>query len=121
MTHQFETLEDKYPVFRELRNLMDLSVVAALIAKEGLLERAQVEIPLIVDETQLQLPRYHTPQAVPTQCSFIKLTGSWLVTASGGVQVDSWSVVANKTIAPELHEVRTQAFANDGQGSWWWN
>ncbi|HZN32627.1 MAG TPA: DUF1598 domain-containing protein, partial [Pirellulaceae bacterium] len=50
MTEHYDKLAVKEPVFGDLRNLMDLCVVAALIHKEGLLERAILQIPTMQDK-----------------------------------------------------------------------
>ncbi len=119
MTEKFDALAQKEPAFRELRNLMDMAVVAALISKESLLERSGLEIPLFVDATQLPTPVYNTPKTVPTQCSFVRLTGSMLVTASGGVQVDSWSVVEQTEIVNDLATTRSAALQSSAKQFWW--
>ncbi len=120
MTDKFDSLAQKEPAFRELRNLMDMSVVAALLAKENLLERSSLEIPLFTDESQLPTPGYNVPKSVPTQCSLVRLTSSWLVTASGGVQVDPWSVVEQSEVLAELNKTRSVAI-NAPNSQWWWN
>ncbi len=120
MTDEFESLAAREPIFRELRNLMDLSVVAALITKENLLAKAGIESLPIDDASKLAMPTYHVPQSVPTQCSFVQLAGAWLVTASGGVQVDSWAVVDNRSQA-DLAKERTEALAGNSANHWCWN
>lgn len=120
MTEKFDSLAQKEPAFRELRNLMDMSVVAALINRENMLERAGLEIPLFSDETKLSLREHSAPKSVPTQCSFVRLTSAWLVTASGGVQVNPWSVVEHSQIDPSLNKSREVALGTPA-GRWWWN
>lgn len=120
MTENFDALAQKEPAFRELRNLMDMSVVAALIAKENMLERADLDLALWHDNEKLPVSEFNTPKTVPTQCSFVRLTSSWLVTASGGVQVDSWSVVAQSEVLTELNNVTRVAFQSPNK-QWWWN
>ena len=120
MSGQFEKLAAADPVFAELRNAMDLAVVAALIARENMLSRVELDLPLMVDAERLKLPAYHAAKTVPTQCSFVKLTSSWLVTASGGVQVDSWGVVENRQVAADLSSVRASSLKDAGN-AWWWN
>lgn len=120
MTEKFDSLSQNVPAFRELRNLMDMSVVAALIAKENMLERANLDVALWADESKLPVSEFHAPKTVPTQCSFVRLTSSWLVTASGGVQIDSWSVVAQSEVLPELNNLTRVAFKAPNQ-QWWWN
>jgi hypothetical protein len=120
MTDQFEALSDREPVFRELRNLMDLSVVAALITKENLLAKADLEISAITGSELVAVPQYNVPQSVPTQCSFVQLAGAWLVTASGGVQVDSWAVVDNRETV-DLSTPRAAALTGHSTDTWCWN
>jgi hypothetical protein len=120
MTDNFDALAQREPAFRELRNLMDMSVVAALMAQEGMLEKVGLEMPLFYDAQRLPTSEFHTPKTIPTHCSFVRLTSSWLVTASGGVQIDSWSVVANSEVVTGLSQTR-QAALRDGQSAIWWN
>jgi hypothetical protein len=119
MTERFDDLAKQEPAFRELRNLMDMSVVAALLTQENMLERAGLELPLFHDPKQLPVSEYRTPESVPTQCSFVRLTSSWLVTASGGVQIDPWSVVAQSEVVADLANAALVRQANANQ--WWWN
>ncbi len=120
MTQHFDELSKSEPVFRELRNLMDLSVVGAIIAKENLLQRVDLELPAINGLDTIATPTWNVPQSVPTQCSFTRLTNSLMVTTSGGVTVDSWSVAANTT-----SDAKLTGFANKGlknrSDRWWWN
>ncbi len=119
MTEKFDALAQKEPAFRELRNLMDMAVVAALISKESLLERAGLDISMFVDANKLPTPEYNAPKTVPTQCSFVRLTSSMLVTASGGVQVDSWSVVERTEIVNDLATTRSAALQSPAKQFWW--
>ena len=48
MTEKFEDLSAADPAFRELRNVMDLSVIAAIIKKDNLASKVGLEIPAIM-------------------------------------------------------------------------
>lgn len=118
MTARFEELSAAEPIFRELRNVMDLSVVAALIAKEGLLEKAGLSLSnLDGSNLKVSTPAWETPRLVPTSCSFVRTSKSWIVTASGGIQVDSWAVANRSEIVSSLKTPATDPTAN----RWWWN
>ena len=121
MTERFEELSKAEPAFRELRNMMDLSVAAAIIRREGLADKVGMAIPSILGltEASVSTPSYSVPKTVPAECSFVRISQSWLVSASGGVQVDSWSV-AEKTEAANLGEVAKVA-TNRTSDVWWWN
>ena len=59
-------------MFGELRNIMDMCVIAALIEKEGLMAKAGLQLPLLATPNSQELPT--TSWSVPkrdraTQCS----------------------------------------------------
>ncbi len=121
-TSKYDELTVKDPVFGELRNIMDLCVVAALIEKYGMLNKAGLQIPLIKGEvTGLDHEGvWNEPKWVATQCSTMKVGRDWVITASGGVQIDSWSIAEKTITKPEVAEVHTKARASDTK-QWWWN
>lgn len=121
MTAQYDELSVKEPIFGELRNLMDLSVVSALIAKENLLDKAHLEIPTLQNSnSKLELVKFQAPKTVPTQCSHLKASnGDSIVTASGGVEITSWQVADRVVESPEAAKVRANAAGKSG--SLWWN
>ncbi len=120
MTTHFSELADADPVFAELQNVMDMAVVAAILRKHDLLVTAGLEIPTISGENrQVELPKWSVPQTVSTQCSFIRIRNSWLVTASGGVQVDSWGVLENVVIDDAVAQVVPRVSLADSDRLWW--
>ncbi len=106
MTERFDELAAADPAFRELRNAMDMSVVAALIAKEGLFAKSNVSAPLLTENNiTFSTPVWLAPKTVPSQCSFIRTTDGLSVTASGGVQIDSWAVASNQVVDNSLSKL----------------
>jgi len=116
MTEKFAELSKIEPVFRELRNLMDLSVVAAIITKEGMTKG--VSLPA-VESSKVSTSEFNVPSKVPSECSFVQLSRSWLFTASGGVTVDSWKVASNTKVDSSLDGM--VAKSNPTNDRWWWN
>lgn len=120
ITRHYDELSREFTVFAQLRNLMDLSVVAALIEREHLLERAGCELPTLVGENSDFVPRsWNPPKTVSTQCSFIKRGREYLITASGGVQIDSWKYASKSQPSKAVGQLKTQN--NHVGDSWWWN
>ncbi len=106
MTKRYEELSDADPIFRELRNIMDMSVIAAIIAKENLLEKANLNAAEITQlNSSFTTPVWHNPDAVPSKCVFV---GN-MVSVSGGIQVDSWAVAANQKVDASLANVAKAA------------
>ncbi len=120
MTEKYDELSVKDPVFGELRNVMDMCVVAALIEKEGLLQQAGCELQILTrSDSSLAVQTWNPPKTVATQCSYVKRGRNWIITASGGVQIESWQVAGKTQVDPAVKEVRTKA-APSGN-AWWWN
>ena len=120
MTDRYEDLSKVEPVFRELRNLMDLSVVAAIIAKHRLMDRAEISVPAITGTETVSLPKWNVPESVPTQCSFMHMGRNLVVTTSGGVMVNSWAIAANTVAESKLNSIGDKALSGKSE-RWWWN
>lgn len=120
MTEKYDSLAKAEPIFRELRNLMDMSVVAAIVSRERLLQKASLNLPAIKGLDTVSTPNWNVPQTVPTQCSFARMTRSLIVTTSGGVTVDSWAVAADTKTDAALNKY-TQLASTTKANRWWWN
>lgn len=117
MTDQFEKLAKAMPVFGDLQNLMDLTVVSTLIVQEQLENRAGLDLALFRDEETLALPTFDAPQTISPECSFIKGRGGWVVTASGGVSINAFQIVHDQQVDASLNV----KLADARTSSWWWN
>jgi len=115
MTKHYEALSEKVPVFRDLRNVMDMSVVAAIIRNEGLAQKVGLEMPLIGGE--LETPSYTVPETIPSQVSVAK---QYAIQVSGGVILDSWGVARNTVVDESLGEKVAVAKVATAD-RWWWN
>jgi len=121
MTTRFDDLAVANPIFGELRNVMDLTVVATLILHEGLDQRARCDLSLLLGQgVQVPMDTYEAPKSIAPHCSFIRGKAGWIVTASGGVEITPFDVVENQVLQPSLVETRQRAAA-EGADSWWWN
>lgn len=119
MTGSYDNLSVKDAVFGELRNLMDMCVIAAVLEKNRLTEKAGLSIPLLTDQaSELKLETWNAPKQVPPEVSFLRARDSWIVTASGGVQVESWQAASRTERSPSVSVIRKQA-VRSGQGFWW--
>jgi hypothetical protein len=119
-TQKFDELCTHNSAFGDLRNVMDLNVIATLIAAHQMEQKAGVDLSLLSESSgQLQTPVWHTPKLIPPQCSFVKGRAGWKVSASGGVEINPWRVVSEQTKPSQtVALVREKA----GQSNhWWWN
>lgn len=118
MTKRFAELTIAFPVFGELRNCFDLSVVAALIAKRDLYGASNCQLNVLLDRSRVRGPRFEVPQTVDSRASFVKARQGWVVSVSGGVDVDAWAVVEKTRETDSLEATYLRALERDDR--WWW-
>src|SRR6185503_7551894 len=87
-TQKFDELAREDSTFGELRNVMDLAVVGALLVKERLAERCGFEAPNLMNDQPLD--EYPAPRHVASQASFVKAGHNWVVSVSGGIEIFPW-------------------------------
>jgi hypothetical protein len=122
LTKHYEQLAQEDAVFAELRNLMDLCITAAVIKKEDLIGLARGKgFPLLMNsDSSLEIERWQAPKVVGTQCSYVKIGRNWVITSSGGVQIESWQVASQQEVSPQVKEIHAKAAAG-ARDAWWWN
>jgi hypothetical protein len=120
MTEKYEEVSLKDPVFGELRNVMDLCVVSALIAREDMLQRVKLELPNIMSEKGgAPIQSFNAPKEVATQCSLTRSGNKFIINASGGVEINSWSVIEKFEESPDMGKLREKTSGNQGKAFWW--
>ncbi|MFG0263205.1 MAG: DUF1598 domain-containing protein [Novipirellula sp. JB048] len=121
MTQKYPELARKIHVFGDLQNIMDMTVVATLITQERLDQKAGIDLALLKQESDVvELTSYAVPQALHPQCSFVRGRSGWTVTASGGVDIDAFSVVEQQRVDADVAAQREVALAA-ASDRWWWN
>lgn len=115
LTERYSELADHDSAFGQLRNVMDLAVVAALIDKEQLLARAGLELPELLDEVSVAV--YPSPKQVASKASFLKRRGNYTISASGGVQILPWQIADVSEESSTVGAVRQAVSLDDGK--WW--
>ncbi len=116
-TEKFDELCKHNSSFGELRNVMDMNVIATLIAAQQLDKSAGLDLGVLRgSKGQLEGEVRETPRTIPAHCSLIKGTNGMIVAASGGVEINPWQIVAQKRQSDaSLASQRTAVGSN-----WWW-
>jgi len=120
MTAQYDELAIAEPVFGQLRGCMDLALVTAVLASGDLLTHVGLELPMLLDGARLQLAAHHVPKTVASQASALRRSRGWVVSISGGVELDVASAVNAADVQAEVRDARMHASPNDAN-SWWWD
>jgi hypothetical protein len=120
MTAKYEELAVKEPIFAELRNCIDLAVIAALILKEDLTARAGCELPMLLGEKRFAVAEYSVPKQVDSKATAVKKGRNWVITASGGVMIQPWEMIQSASASEKVAPVRAAA-VQSRKNTWWWN
>ena len=108
MTEHYSELSQEEPIFGELRNCMDLALVAAVLVKEGLLQRTGCELPAILNDDGYTTIEFTAPTQIPAESTFLRKSNSWII-GCGGVEINGWAAVDASEESTELAQVRESA------------
>jgi hypothetical protein len=117
MTEKFDELSARDSAFGELRNIMDLAVIGALIEKERLLDLANLELPQLMGAQPLN--RYPAAKTTASQASAVKQGRDWLISASGGVEMLPWHVASEVETVESVAEVRSELATEETSAFWY--
>jgi len=117
MTDHYDELALADPVFGQLQNCMDLSIVAALIVSNNLLDRAQLSLPTLTDSGMLQIADFPAPRQAESKAAVAR-RGRWMISC-GGVEINAWAMVEKAEQSDELASVRSKAAIQSGAEQWW--
>jgi hypothetical protein len=120
MTAQYDELALAEPVFGQLRGCMDLALVTAILASGDLLAHVDLELQMLLDETHLQLAAHRVPKKVASHASALRRGRTWVVSVSGGVELDVPRVVNAAEFNADVREARVNASPNHTD-LWWWD
>ena len=120
MTKKYEELAKKDTVFAELNGCIDLAIVGTLIAKENLLSKAELTLAALTDPKEFAVQELHPAKTIATQASFVKKGSNWLISASGGVQIQPWEIVGQSKQDDQISTARKAAPAGKPD-AWWWD
>lgn len=119
-TTKMNELAVKDTVFGELRNVMDLCVVAALIESQNLQSNAGCDLSaLLGDRANLPTVKFDVAQALDPQISFLKTAQNFIVSASGGVSIESWYIASNIKENDAISQTRTAGIKWESTTSWY--
>ena len=126
-TKHFDEICEKYPLYRELKNVFDISLTLALIEKQSLLDRSGWQPKLLLDPVALQLPKVKVASEVDTIANY-RVISKKVISAgvSGGVWVDTNKQMETQAeaIPGDLSDVRPQQADAVEEGQpvvWWWD
>ncbi|NUQ62243.1 MAG: DUF1598 domain-containing protein [Pirellulales bacterium] len=119
LTQRYSDLSMADPVFGQLRNCMDLAVVAALVAKESLTQKVNCELPMLAGSSGVPTVELNAPKQVDSKASLVNKGRKWMI-AAGGVSINPWAIIENVEQTDQLADVRAKA-GTSASKNWWWD
>ena len=121
MTAKYDELCNHEAIFAELRNCMDLAIVATLISREHLADRADCRLDVLLDAKQLPLQKYNVPKQVDSKASLVKKGHNYVIGTSGGVSFQPAELVQHRKEDPATATARADALKTSKSASNWWS
>lgn len=123
-TERFGELASVSPVFAELQNLTDLSIMAALLQKEQIPQRLGWQMRLFLDEATAKLVAGNAPREVESAVNFRNKGRLIMGLVGGGVTISAQQIIRSaefdKSNTRTLTVSHIQAEAPP-ESIWWWD
>jgi len=116
-TEKYDELSTKKTIFGQLRNLMNLAVVGALVSKENMFERASLKPLHLLSEEPLET--FHVPKQVDSKATIVRKGRGWMISASGGVQMYPAQMIQETEKSDSLSGMHKGMM--EISSSWWWD
>lgn len=123
-TEKFPELTKRMPIFAELQNLFDISVLVALMKREQLPQKANWQPGLLLDDAKVPVLRGPVPKYTKSLLNMKMAGGVAIGLLSGGVIIDSQQVVSQErknseeVIARRKSEIPPSDLDTK---RWWWD
>ena len=124
-TKVYSELAEKSPVYAELRNLIDLSVVAAYIQQHDFYGKADWKMDVLGDEKTIATESSNAPKQVATAVNAIWKGNQLLTPVGGGVEINPLMALAPQKILADkdskVSQARDKVKIELAKGRWWWD
>lgn len=124
-TRKYPELAERSPLYAELRNVIDLAVVAAYIQDQNLYRKADWSMPILGSEQAMPVEHFNPPQMVESVVTAV-WKGSRLTTpVGGGVQIEPRMALSKENLLTDdkgaVAKVREEVKIKLAPGQWWWD
>lgn len=126
-TQRFPDLANRSPVFAELQNVIDWTLIAALIRRDGLADKAGWAMEVFSDPEQSSYSRGNAPRSVASLVNAKRAGNMVIGLVGGGVVISPRSLLRSDAWKPESGErLEGQRAAaaeakRSAEHSWWWD
>lgn len=124
-TRSYPQLAARSPVYAELRNLIDMAVVAAYLQKKDIYSDAGWKMEFLGDESKFPVRVHTPPQKVASTVAAVFKGNSLMTPIGGGVHIEPDRALDTDNLLSDekgsVAELREQVRLNLPDGRWWWD
>lgn len=125
-TQKYDQLAQTTPVYAQLRNMIDMSVVAAFIQDADFYSQANWDLGVLGDESMVKVERYNAPAHVEPAVNTFMNNGVLTTPIGGGVNIQPRQAFQGerKKVDDSGKLKGTQEETNIqglGENQWWWD
>ena len=124
-TKKYPDIASASPIFAQLRNMIDLSVVAAFLRAEDYYGRSGWDARLLLDESSLPTRAATSPRKAPCAVNSFWNGNRLFSAAGGGVSIMPVEALNPANVQTEtdgkLTDRRTQVQTEIPADAWWWD
>lgn len=125
-TRKYAELAARVPVFAEMRNCIDLAIVAAFIHQQDFYSKADWSAETFNDEGALSVQTHNTPLQVETVCTAVWKGNHLMTPVGGGVTIHPAQALQTKNLLADedgkVSDVREAVNLKDLPADrWWWD
>ncbi len=124
-TREYPRLAARSHVYGQLRNLIDLTVVAVFMQQHGYYDRADWRMPIFRDESKFAVEVYDQPVEVETAVNYRFKNGRLMTPVGGGVTLHPEQAFATANLLKDDGKAAKTRESIDlsglAEGQWWWD
>ena len=120
-TKNYDRIAGKSPVFAQLRQLTDMLIVSAYVAKQDWYERASCTPTALLDEKSFSVNTHPTPEDAAVVVNTFWKGQRMFSPAGGGVSIEAHRAFEVAKQESRLVVQRRSLESHDEAKSWWWD
>lgn len=124
-TQNYAKIAEKAPVYAELRNLVDMSVVAAYLQSEDIYGKLSWEMLVFGKESRFAIQTESAPKKVESAVNAIWRGTTLMTPIGGGVEIHAAKALKKDNLLdakdPAVAQQKEKTEATLPEKGWWWN
>jgi hypothetical protein len=125
-TQKYPELAKRKPIFAQLRNLIDMAVVAAHIQREDYYGKTGWDMEVFANEELFPVQVYKAPVEVDTVVTSLWKDHRLMTPVGGGVRIQAEQALESANLLPDEHARVEKArdtidLSGVEAGRWWWD